>query len=71
VSSAMIVEACHLAWERWPGQRLFTFVNPREIRSTNPGYCFLQAGFRRLPGLTRRGLRVLERLPAYQTRSAA
>ena len=62
-SSALIDEACALAWARWPGQRLFTFVNPHAIVSSNPGYCFLKAGWVRLPGATRKGLRLLERVP--------
>ncbi len=62
-SSILVLEACELGWLRWPGQRLFTFVDPREVRSANPGYCFKMAGFR-FCGLTRRGLHILERFPA-------
>ncbi len=58
----MIIEAIAIAQRRWPGMRLFTFVDPREIRSTNPGYCFKAAGFRYC-GKTRRGLHILELLP--------
>jgi hypothetical protein len=58
----MISEAVSLAWRKWPGQRLFTFVDPAEVASTNPGYCFKVAGFR-FCGRTRRGLHVLELLP--------
>lgn len=64
LSSDLIREADDLAWERWPGERHFTFVNPRKVRSTNPGCCFIKAGWRRLPGLTKkRKLICLERLP--------
>lgn len=60
LSSALILEAMELAWQRWPGERLYTYVNPRRVRSTNPGYCFLQAGWRRC-GITKtRKLIVLE-----------
>lgn len=63
LSSTLIREADELAWDRWPGERHFTFVNPRKVRSTNPGCCFIKAGWRRLPGLTKkRRLIVLERL---------
>jgi hypothetical protein len=62
-SSELIGEACTLAWQRWPDERLFTFIDSQAIRSTNPGYCFLQAGFRRLKRRTQRGLRILERWP--------
>lgn len=46
LSSDLIREADDLAWGRWPGARLFTYVDPAEIRSSNPGYCFLRAGWR-------------------------
>jgi hypothetical protein len=62
LSSELISEACELAWSRWPGKRLFTFVDPREIASSNPGYCFKRAGFV-FCGRTKRGLHVLELLP--------
>ena len=59
-SSDLIRAAVETAQQRWLGLRLFTFVDPREIRSTNPGACFIAAGWRRLPTPTKRGLRVLE-----------
>lgn len=62
LASELIREACDLAWERWPGERLYTYVNPRKIRSTNPGYCFMRAGFSRC-GMSKGGLVILERLP--------
>ncbi len=58
-SSVLIREACELAWRRWPGERLYTYVNPRKIRSSNPGYCFIAAGWRKC-GVTARGLIILE-----------
>lgn len=58
-SSDLIREAMVWAWERWPGERLFTFVDPSRVRSTNPGCCFIKAGWRRC-GATRKGLLVLE-----------
>lgn len=61
-SSELIRDACRLAWDRWPGARLFTFVNPAKVRSTNPGYCFKAAAWRRC-GTTRAGLVVLELMP--------
>lgn len=69
LASDMIREAIDIAWRRWPGRRLFTFVDSREIRSGNPGYCFKVAGFTHQrdelgkPVLTKRGLHVLELLP--------
>lgn len=44
-SSRLILEAMTIAWHRWPGQRLYTYINPRQIQSGNPGYCFKQAGW--------------------------
>ena len=52
LSSALIVEAEALAWRRWPNERLYTYVNPRKIRSSNPGCCFMKAGWRRC-GITK------------------
>jgi hypothetical protein len=48
-SSDLIRAADAIADERWPGERHFTFVNPRAIESTNPGFCFLCADWVRLP----------------------
>jgi hypothetical protein len=58
-SSDLIHLACDIAWQRWPGERLYTYVNARRIRSSNPGYCFLKAGWRRC-GQTKGRLVVLE-----------
>jgi hypothetical protein len=62
-SSDLIREADAIADERWPGERHYTYVNPRKIRSTNPGFCFMMAGWRRC-GITKHNkLIVLERSP--------
>jgi hypothetical protein len=58
-SSRLIQEAMRLAWKRWPGERLYTYVDPKAIRSVNPGFCFKMAKWRTC-GQTRRGLRILE-----------
>ena len=60
LSSDLIRAADALADERWPGERHYTYVDPREIRSSNPGYCFLRAGWQRC-GRTKGGLVILER----------
>lgn len=62
-SVRLIEEAVALAWAKWPGERLFTHVNPERVNATTPGYCFILAGFRALDERTRAGLVVLERLP--------
>jgi hypothetical protein len=51
-SSRLIKEAMAIAWSRWQGERLYTYVNPRRIQSSNPGYCFKQAGWKRC-GITK------------------
>lgn len=51
-SSDMILQAEQIAWARWPGERLFTYVNPRKIKSANPGYCYKQAGWKQI-GITK------------------
>ena len=61
LSSILIHQAEVLARERWPLEwRLFTFIDGNKIRSTNPGYCFVQAGWRRC-GLSNKGLVILEK----------
>lgn len=62
LSSALITEADQLAWQRWPGERLYTYVWDAKIRSTNPGYCFLKAGWRKC-GRAKDRLTILEILP--------
>jgi hypothetical protein len=61
-SSQLILEAEGYAWQRWPGERLYTYVNPRKIKSSNPGFCFLMAGWTKC-GTTSKGLIILEKLP--------
>lgn len=61
-SSTLILEAMELAWDRWPGERLYTYVNAKKIKSSNPGYCFKKAGWRSC-GLTKGGLTILEVRP--------
>ena len=60
LSSDLIREAMAIAWQRWPGERLYTYVNARKIRSTNPGYCFKQAGWRECGRTKTRDLVILE-----------
>jgi hypothetical protein len=62
LSSDLIREADELAWQRWPGERHFTYVDARKIRSVNPGYCFLKADWQKA-GTSQMGLVLLERLP--------
>jgi hypothetical protein len=60
-SSELIRQADAVADLGWPCERHYTYVSPQDVRGTNPGYCFICAGWRRC-GKTKRGLLVLERL---------
>ena len=62
VASNLIRAAVDLAAVRWPGERFYTYVNPRRIRSTNPGCCFKIAGWK-VSRMTKRGLIELEIIP--------
>ena len=64
LSSDLIREAMLLAWERWPGERLYTYVDRTRIRSTNPGYCFRVVGWRRVGRTKARDLDILAFDPA-------
>ena len=65
LSSALVLEAEQLAWQRWPNERLYTYVDPKKIRSTNAGYCFKAAGWR-VCGHSQRGLVILEKFVEVQ-----
>ena len=45
LSSEIILEAEISAEQKWGPNRAYTFIDPRKIRSTNPGYCFKKAGW--------------------------
>lgn len=62
-SSELIGAAMGLAWARWPRERLYTYVNPRAVRSNNPGYCFLRAGWNRCGTTQCNRLLILEAWP--------
>ena len=70
IASKMLLEAEALAWKRWPGERLYTYVDPLElpvvIRASRPtwGHCFYQAGWR-FCGLTKARLHILEKRPEW------
>jgi len=47
-ASALLLEAEQWVRQTWPDvRRLFTYVDPTRVRSRNPGYCFLCAGWHR------------------------
>ena len=63
LSSTLIEEAVQLAWSRWPGERLYTYVDKSKVKSRNPGYCFKVNGWRQC-GITKwNKLVILERYP--------
>ncbi|HNS04180.1 MAG TPA: hypothetical protein PKM78_17550 [Anaerolineae bacterium] len=63
LSSDLILAAEELAHLRWPGERLYTYVNARKIKSANPGYCFKMAGWHTCGHSKTRHLVILEKLP--------
>jgi hypothetical protein len=60
LSSELILEAEKIVWRKWPGKRLFTLVDPEEVESANPGFCFKEAGWR-FCGRSAKGHHVLEK----------
>jgi hypothetical protein len=61
--SRLIIMAELEALKRWPDtQRFFTYVDPSKVRSSNPGYCFIKAGWRKC-GVTKwRKLLIFEKV---------
>lgn len=65
LSSDLIRLADALAWDRWPGERLYTYVDPKKVRhKRDPGRCFLRAGWRHW-GWSKSGLRILDCRPEW------
>ena len=66
LASELIRLASARAWVKWPGERLFTYVDPRKVRSQGrkrpPGWIFLQAGWREC-GKSKKGLLIFECTP--------
>lgn len=48
LSSKIILEAEDWAVQRWGPNRMFTYVDTAKVKSRNPGYCFLMAGWKRV-----------------------
>ena len=61
LSSELILEAEYWAWQRWPGERLYTYVDASAIESSNPGYCYKCAGWQECGRTQARGLVILEK----------
>lgn len=45
-SSEIILEAESMAFEKWGPDRLYTYIDPKCVKSVNPGYCFKVAGWK-------------------------
>jgi hypothetical protein len=54
-ASTILKAAMRLAWARWPGEQLWTYVHPGKVRSEVPGYCFRRAKWKHV-GETAGGL---------------
>jgi hypothetical protein len=61
LSSDLIREADRVADCLWPDRRHYTQINAAKVRSSNAGYCFIKAGWKRC-GFTKGGLLIMERL---------
>jgi hypothetical protein len=70
VASELLRRAMDVAWQRWAGERLYTYVDPLHVEPTwragRPtwGHCFYQAGWR-FCGLTAMRLHILECRPEW------
>lgn len=59
--SILILDAERYVLQKWGEERVYTYINPRRIRSSNPGFCYLKAGWKKC-GITRaRKLLILEK----------
>jgi hypothetical protein len=59
-SSQLIRQADQIADLLWPDSRHYTYVDPAQVASKNPGFCFICAGWKRC-GRTKKGLLIYER----------
>lgn len=66
LASALILEAESIPARDWPGERLYTYIDPKKVKPTmvrsRPvwGFCFYQAGWK-FAGLTKTGLHILDK----------
>ena len=70
-SSDLIREADEIADYHWPGARHYTYVNPRRIESSNPGYCFQKAGWQKCGVTKHHKLVILERPSPFPWKDAS
>jgi len=60
LSSDIILEAEGFAFRKWGPNRLYTYIDPQKIRSSNPGYCYKKAGWH-FVGLSKSGKHLLSK----------
>lgn len=66
LASDLIKAADCIAWNRWPGERHYTYVDPSKVRhKRDPGRCFLRAGWRPCGISKKRRLLIFECLPEW------
>lgn len=71
LASDLLAQARLAAWARWPGERLYTYVDPRGVKPTwragRPtwGHVYYLDGWV-FEGLTKKGLHILARYPDTQ-----
>jgi hypothetical protein len=68
LSSELILEAEEIARTRWGNVRLYTYVDPGLVRSKNPGFCFICAGWKRCGETKVRKLIILEKRTKHGTK---
>lgn len=65
ILSSHIILMAEQAWcQQYGITRMFTYVHPKKIKSTNPGYCFQKAGWTKTHHLSSRGCILLVKEPA-------
>ena len=61
-SSEIILECEQMAVAKWGPNRFYTYVDPKKVKSGNPGYCFKCAGWKKI-GQSISGLHLLAKEP--------
>lgn len=70
IASHLIAEAEHRAWDQWPGERFFTYIDPAKVKPTLVrgypvwGFCFYKAGWK-FHGVSKSGKIILDREAAF------
>lgn len=76
LATVLLRQAMGRAIDKWPGERLFTFVDPRKVKPTmvrgHPvwGFIFYRCGWQ-FAGLTSKGLHILAFQPKEKARRKA